>query len=101
MPNFGNGAIVGETFHRGFMAAVDRPVHRLPGRDRQDRPVDAAAREAGQPVQVELRHAERPSADYTKYDTDIAGWVDTLVQKGPWDTDPVPLVAGGPEKLPS
>jgi len=40
-------------------------------------------------------------ADYTKYDNDIAGWVDTLVQKGPWDTDPVPLVAGGPEKLPS
>ena len=40
--------------------------------------------------------------EYTKWDNDIAGWVDTLVAKGdPWSVDPTPLVGQGPEKLPA
>ena len=38
--------------------------------------------------------------EYTKYDEDIDGWIDTLIENGPWDTEPVPLVGGGPEVLP-
>ena len=98
--NFGNGAIVGETFHRGYMAAA---IGLYTAYQAATDVIDPST----------LPHEKRDSlfklscvtpstlADYTKYDTDIAGWVDTLVQKGPWDTDPVPLVAGGPEKLPS
>ncbi len=98
--NFGNGAIVGETFHRGFMAAA---IGLYTAYQAATGAIDPST----------LPHEKRDSlfklscvtpstlADYTKYDSDVAGWVDTLVQKGPWDTDPVPLVAGGPEKLPS
>ena len=58
--NFGNGRHRRRDLPPRLHGRRDRPVHRLPGRDRRDRPVDAAAGEAGQPVQVELRHADRP-----------------------------------------
>lgn len=98
--NFGNGAIVGETFHRGYMAAA---IGLYTAYQAATGAIDPST----------LPHEKRDSlfklscvtpstlADYTKYDADINGWVDTLVEKGPWDTDPVPLVAGGPEQLPS
>jgi ribose transport system substrate-binding protein len=102
--NFGNGAIVGETFHRGYMAAA---IGLYTAYQAATGAIDPST----------LPHEKRDSlfklscvtpstlADYTKYDTDIAGWVDTLVQKGPWDTDPVPLVIGrepgGPPRGPT
>ena len=39
-------------------------------------------------------------SEYTKFDDNPEAWVDELIAKGPWDTEPVPLVAGGPEVLP-
>ncbi len=48
-----------------------------------------------------LRLAADPDQDYTKYDSDIPGWVDTLIDNGPLETEPIPLVGQGPEKLPS
>ena len=41
-------------------------------------------------------------ADYTKYDTQEYKdqFIDGLIENGPWDAEPVPLVGGGPEKLP-
>lgn len=97
--HMGNNAIAGETFHRGFMAAAIGLYTAY-----------QAATGAIKPS--ELSHEKRDSlfkiscvtpqnlADYTKYDNDIPGWIDTLVKNGPWDTQPVPLVGGGPEKLP-
>lgn len=95
-----NSPIVGETFHRGYMAAA---IGLYTAYQAATGKIDPSS----------LPHEKRDSlfklscvtpstlADYTKYDKDIPGWIDTLIQKGPWDTPPVPLVAGGPEKLPA
>jgi len=32
---------------------------------------------------------------------DIPGWIDTLIANGPFNTQPVPVVGQGPEKMPS
>jgi len=39
-------------------------------------------------------------AEYTKYDADIPGWIDSLIKNGPFKTEPVPVIGAGPEKLP-
>jgi len=96
----GEAPIVGETFHRGFMASSIGLL--------------TAYRAAIGEIKVsELPPEKRHSLfkigcvtpenykEFTKFDDDIPGWIDTLVQKGPWDTEPVPLAGAGPEKLPS
>ena len=96
----GDAAIVGETFHRGYMASAIGLL--------------TAYRAATGEIKVsELPPEKRDSLfkiqcvtpqnfkEFTKYDTNIPGWIDTLVEKGPWDTQPVPLAGAGPEKLPS
>ena len=96
---FGNGAIVGETFHRGYMAAAIGLL--------------TAYRAATGEIKVsELPPEKRNSLfdiacvtaaevdEYAKYDEDIDGWIKTLMTKGPWDTAPVKLVGAGPEKMP-
>lgn len=95
----GNDAVAGETFHRGFMASAIGLYTAY-----------QAATGAIKPS--ELPHEKRDSlfklscvtpqnlGDFTKYDTDIDGWMDSLIKNGPWNTQPVPLVSGGPEKLP-
>ncbi|WP_422935572.1 sugar ABC transporter substrate-binding protein [Sinomonas sp. P47F7] len=97
--HLGNDAIAGETFHRGFMAAAIGLYTAY-----------QAATGAIKPS--ELPHEKRDSlfkiscvtpqnlTDFTKYDNNIDGWIDDLLKNGPWDTQPVPLVGGGPEKLP-
>ncbi|MGY3566427.1 sugar ABC transporter substrate-binding protein [Sinomonas sp. RB5] len=97
--HMGNDAIVGETFHRGFMAAAIGLYTAY-----------QAATGAIKPS--ELPHEKRDSlfklscvtpqnlSEFTKYDSNIDGWIDDLVKNGPWDTQPTPLVGGGPEKLP-
>ena len=97
---FGNDAIVGETFHRGYMAAAiglltayqaatgEIDVSELPPEKRNSL-FDIAC---VTPDQIE---------EYAKYDKDIDGWIDTLMENGPWDTEPVPLVGAGPEEMPS
>ena len=92
--------IVGETFHRGYMASAIGLY-------------TAYLAATGQMDPSKLSHDKRDSifkiacvtpanlADYTKYDTNIDGWIDELIKNGPWNVEPVPLVAGGPEKLPA
>jgi ribose transport system substrate-binding protein len=91
--------IVGETFHRGYMASSIGLY-------------TAYLAATGEIEPSELPHEKRNSLfkiscvtpetldEYTKYDDDIDGWIDTLIENGPWDTEPVPLVGGGPEVLP-
>jgi len=97
---FGNDAIVGETFHRGYMAAAiglltayqaatgEIDVSELPPEKRNSL-FDIAC---VTPEEVD---------EFAKYDKDIDGWIDTLMENGPWDTEPVPLVGAGPEEMPS
>ena len=91
--------IVGETFHRGYMASAIGLY-------------TAYLAATGKIKPSELPHEKRDSlfkiscvtpenlGEYTKYDTNIDGWIDTLIKNGPWNTEPVPLVGGGPEVLP-
>ncbi|GAB6987499.1 sugar ABC transporter substrate-binding protein [Nocardioides pyridinolyticus] len=91
--------IVGETFHRGYMASAIGLY-------------TAYLAATGEIDPSELPHEKRNSLfkiscvtpenldEYTKYDDDIDGWIDSLIENGPWDTEPVPLVGGGPEVLP-
>ena len=92
--------IVGETFHRGYMAAsiglytayqaatgaID--VSKLPQEQRDSL------------FKLSLRHAaELPGVHQVR--PDIPGWIDTLIANGPSRREPTPLVGQGPEKLPS
>jgi ribose transport system substrate-binding protein len=97
--NFGNGAIVGETFHRGYMAAA---IGLLTAYQAATGEIDPSTLPPEKRDSLFKLSCVTPStlADYTKYDADIDAWIDTLIEKGPWDTDPVPLVGGGPEQLP-
>lgn len=97
--NFGNGAIVGETFHRGYMAAA---IGLLTAYQAATGEIDPSTLPPEKRDSLFKLSCVTPStlADYTKYDSDIDGWIDTLIEKGPWDTEPVPLVGGGPEQLP-
>ena len=96
----GNDAIVGETFHRGYMASAIGLY-------------TAYLAAIGKIDPSKLPHEKRDSMfkiscvtpstldQYTTWDNNVSGWVDTLIKNGPWNTQPVPLVAGGPEKLPT
>ena len=97
--NFGNGAIVGETFHRGYMAAA---IGLLTAYQAATGEIDPSTLPPEKRDSLFKLSCVTPStlAEYTKYDADIDGWIDTLLEKGPWDTAPVPLVGGGPEQLP-
>lgn len=93
--------IVGETFHRGYMASAIGLY-------------TAYLAATGEIDPSELPHEKRDSlfkiscvtpqnlTDYTKYDTQAYKdkFIDGLIKNGPWDAQPVPLVSGGPEKLP-
>ncbi|WP_309620042.1 sugar ABC transporter substrate-binding protein [Salinibacterium sp.] len=95
----GNNAIVGETFHRGYMASAMGLY-------------TAYLAATGEIDPSTLSHDKRDSlfkiscvtpanlGEFTKWDDDIPGWIDSLVKNGPWDTQPVPLIGGGPEVLP-
>lgn len=91
--------IVGETFHRGYMASA---IGLYTGYLAATGEIDPSE------LPKEKRHSlfkiscvtPETLDQFTKYDDDIDGWIDTLIENGPWDTDPVPLVSGGPEVLP-
>ena len=90
---------VGETFHRGYMASAiglyTAYLAATGGLDVANLP-------------PEQRHSlfklscvtPQTMNEFTKYDQDIPGWIDTLIANGPFKTEPVPVVAQGPEKLP-
>ena len=97
----GDHAIVGETFHRGYMASAVGIY-------------TAYLAATGQVNLSELPHEKRESLfelacvtpnnyeQYLKYDTPDAAakFVDMLVEKGPWNTPPMTLIGAGPEVMP-
>ncbi len=97
----GNNAIVGETFHRGYMASAVGLY-------------TAYLAATGEIVPSELPPEKRDSlfalscvnpgniAEYLQYDEPDAPakFVERLLASGPWATEPMPLVAGGPEVMP-
>ena len=97
----GDHAIVGETFHRGYMASAVGLY-------------TAYLAAEGKIVPSELPHEKRESLfalscvtpdnyqQYLKYDGPeaAAAFVDELVEKGPWNTPPMTLIGAGPEELP-
>lgn len=97
----GDHAIVGETFHRGYMASSVGLY-------------TAYLAATGQIDLSALPHEKRESLfelacvtpenyqQYLKYDEPDAAakFVDQLVEKGPWDTSPQKLIGAGPEEMP-
>ena len=91
--------VVGETFHRGYMAAsiglYTAYLAATGGLDPSTMPQEQ------RDSLFKLACVTPANYDqYTKYDQNIPGWVDSLVQNGPFKTEPTPLVGQGPEKLP-
>ncbi len=98
----GNNAIVGETFHRGYMASSVGLW-------------TAYLAASGQIKPSELPHEKRESLfkitcvtpanykDYLKYDEPGApdAFVEQLEKVGPWAAEPMPLVGGGSEVMPA
>ena len=98
----GDHAIVGETFHRGYMASsVGLYTAYLAATGK----IDLST----------LPHEKRESLfelacvtpdtyqQYLKYDEPDAAakYVDQLVEKGPWDASPQKLIGAGPEEMPN
>lgn len=97
----GNSAIVGETFHRGYMAsAVGLYTAYLAATGKID------------PSKEPLEHRESlfklscvtPAnyKEYLKYDEPGAAdaFIEQLEKTGPWAAEPMPLVGGGAEVMP-
>ncbi len=98
----GEHAIVGETFHRGYMASSVGLY-------------TAFLAATGQIDLSGLPHEKRESLfqlacvtpqnyqQYLKYDEPDgpAKYVDLLVEKGPWDAAPMKLIGAGPEQMPT
>ncbi len=98
----GNNAIVGETFHRGYMAsAVGLYTAYLAATGKID------------PSKEPLEHRESlfklscvtPAnyKEYLKYDEAGAAdaFIEQLEKTGPWAAEPMPLVGGGAEVMPA
>lgn len=97
----GDNAIVGETFHRGYMASAVGLY-------------TAYLAATGEITPSELPQEKRDSlfalscvtpdtlADFSGYDAADGPekFVDSLIENGPWDTEPMKLIGGGPEVLP-
>lgn len=98
----GNNAIVGETFHRGYMASAVGLY-------------TAYLAATGEITPSELSEDKRESlfdlscvtpdniGQYLQYDEPgaPAAFVDRLIESGPWAAEPMPLVGGGVEVLPA
>jgi ribose transport system substrate-binding protein len=92
--------IVGETFHRGYMAAS---IGLYTAYQAATGAIDPGSLPQEQRDSLfKLACVSPQNMDqYTKYDANIPAWIDTLVANGPFKTEPTPLVGQGPEKLPS
>ena len=92
--------IVGETFHRGYIAAS---IGLFTAYQAATGALDVSKMPQEQRDSLFKLACVSPQnyQDYTKYDSNIPGWVDTLIANGPFKTEPTPLVGQGPEKLPS
>lgn len=98
--NVGNGAIVGETYHRGYMAsAIGLYTAYLAAIGEID-PSTLPAEKRDSLFKISCVTPENID-QFLPWDDNVEGWVDDLIANGPWDTEPVPLVAGGPEVIPT
>lgn len=96
----GDDAIVGATFHRGYMAsAIGLYTAYLAAIGEID-PSELPEEKRNSLFKLSCVSLPEELEQYTKYDDDIDGWIDELIANGPWDTEPVPLIGGGPEELP-
>jgi ribose transport system substrate-binding protein len=95
----GGDAIVSETFHRGYMASAIGLYTAYLAATGEITPSELPDEKRNSLFKLSCVTPEN-LAEFTKYDEDIDGWIDELVEKGPWDTEPVPLVGAGPEQLP-
>ena len=94
-----NNPIVGETFHRGYMASSIGLYTAYLAATGEIDPSELPNEKRNSLFKISCVTPDNLD-EYTKYDEDIDGWIDTLIENGPWDTEPVPLVGGGPEVLP-
>jgi ribose transport system substrate-binding protein len=97
----GDNAIVGETFHRGYMASATGLY-------------TAYLAATGEIVPSDLPADKRESLfalscvtpanyeQYLQYDAPGAPgeFVQRLIDNGPWNAEPIPLIGAGPENLP-
>lgn len=95
-----NNAVVGETFHRGYMAASIGLYTAYLAATGKIKPSELPPEKRNSLFKISCVDDKNLDA-LVKYDSDIPGWIDTLIKKGPWDTNPVELVGAGPEKIPS
>lgn len=95
----GKNAIVSETFHRGYMAAAIGLYTAYLAATGEIKPSELPKEKRNSLFKLSCVTPQTLN-EFTKYDQDIDGWIDSLIENGPWDTEPVPLVGGGPEKLP-
>lgn len=93
--------IVGETFHRGYMASAIGLYTAYLAATGEIKPSELPKEKRNSLFQISCVTPEN-LADYTKYDTQEYKdqFIDGLIENGPWDAEPVPLVGGGPEVLP-
>jgi ribose transport system substrate-binding protein len=96
---FGNDAIVYETFHRGYMASSIGLLTAYRAATGEIKVADLPPEKRHSLFKIQCVTPQTLD-QFTKYDADIPGWIDTLMQNGPWDTEPVPLEGAGPEQVP-
>ena len=97
----GNKAIVGETFHRGYMAsAVGLYTAYLAASGQMD-PAKQPLDKRESLFKLSCLTPENYK-DYLKYDEADAPakFVEQLQKVGPWAAEPMPLVGGGAEEMP-
>ena len=94
--NEGNGAIVGETFHRGYMASAIGLYTAYLAATGAINPSKLPAEKRDSMFKISCVTPSNLD-EFLKWDNNVEGWVDQLIKTGPWATEPVPLVAGGPE----
>lgn len=98
----GNHAIVGETFHRGYMASAVGLYTAYLAAEGEITPSKLPPEKRDSLFQLSCVTLDNYK-QYVKYDDPDAAtqFVDRLVKDGPWNTPPMTLIGGGPEKLPS
>jgi len=97
----GNNAIVGETFHRGYMASAIGLYTAYLAASGQIAPSELPVEKRESLFKLSCVTPENYQ-QYLQYDEPGApdAFVARLMETGPWATEPVPLIGAGPEVMP-
>ena len=97
----GNKAIVGETFHRGYMASAVGLYTAYLAASGQMKPGEQPLEKRESLFKLSCLTPENYK-DYLKYDEADAPakFIEQLEKTGPWAAEPMPLVGGGAEEMP-